>query len=443
MRHFDVVVVGTGVTGQSAAYDCAKAGLCTAIVDRRDYGGTCALRGCDPKRVLLGAADAVDAVRRLEGNGPSGDERIDWAALQRFKRTFTDPAPQQIESGLVAAGVATLHGTARFTAPGRLEVDGEAVDADHIVVASGARPRPLGFPGQDLVTTSEGFMALESLPARLVFIGGGYISVEFAHLAAVAGARVTIVHRGRRLLEGFDEDLVRVLCDAYRAEGIDVVLDSPVRTVRASGGRLVVEAGDGSWECDMAVHGAGRVPDLDALGLEAGGVASGAHGIEVDGRLRSVSDPRVFACGDAAARGLPLTPVGIRQGQLVARVLAGEAGTAWGDPVTPSVVYADPPLAMVGLTEQGAKAAGLDVDVVFDDTTGWYQSRRVGVRASAAKTLVERGSGRIVGAHVLGPAAEELINVIAVAMAAGSPASAVTALPLTYPTAASALPYLL
>ena len=151
----------------------------------------------------------------------------------------------------------------------------------------------------------------------------------------------------------------------------------------------------------------------------------------------------MFACGDAAARGLPLTPVGIRQGQAVARVLAGDADAGWDDPVTPSVVYSDPPLAMVGLTEQGAKAAGLDVAVVFDDTTGWYQSRRLGVRASAAKTLVERGSGRIVGAHVLGPAAEEMINVLAVAMAAGSPASAVTALPLTYPTAASALPYLL
>lgn len=443
MRHFDVVVVGTGVTGQSAAYDCAKGGLATAIVDRREYGGTCALRGCDPKRVLLSAAEAVDSVRRLHGSGPSGSIRIDWGALQRFKRTFTDPMSKRIEAALTAARVATLHGTARFSGPLRLEVGEETVAADHVVIASGARPRSLGVKGEDLVTLSEGFMALEDLPPRLVFIGGGYISLEFAHLAAAAGARVTIVHRGTRILEGFDADLAGVLCDAYRNEGIDVVLDAPVSEVREDGGHLVVHAGERSWECDMAVHGAGRVPDLEALELPAGGVESGPRGVEVDDSLRSVSDPRVLACGDAAARGLPLTPVGIRQGQVVARVLAGEAGAAWGDPVTPSVVYSDPPLAMVGLTEHAAKAAGLDVDVLFDDTSAWYQSRRLGVRMSAAKTIVERGSGRIVGAHILGPAAEELINVIAVAMDAGAPASAVTALPLTYPTAASALPYLL
>lgn len=440
MADFDVLVIGTGVSGQTVAADCAAAGLATAAVDRLPFGGTCAQRGCEPKKVMLGPADAVDAARRLAGHGVIGAASIDWRDLQAFRRSYTEAVPARVEGWMTAAGIALLHGEARFTAPGRITVDGDEVGARHIVIASGARPRPLGIPGEELVATSTELMAAPDLPGSIVFLGGGYVSFELAHIAASAGARVTIAHRGPRPLEGFDADLVAALVESYRDAGVEVLLDAPVTGVRREGGRLVVTAGGRDLTCDLAVHGAGRVPDLDALDLDAGGIAHGPRGVTVGPDLRSTSDPRVFACGDAADRGVPLTPVGIRQGAAVARTIAG-TGAPWTEGVTPSVVFSSPPLASVGMGAAEAEAAG--AEVVAHDTSKWFTSTRLGIPRSAAKVVLERGSGRVLGAHLLGDDADEVVNVFAVAIAAGMTAAEVKGLPLAYPTSSSDLVYLL
>lgn len=439
MVELDVLVIGTGVSGQTVAADCAAAGLRTGAVDRRPYGGTCSQRGCEPKKVLVGPADAVDSVRRLRGHGVEGEARVDWRDLQAFKRTYTDPVPARVERWMSEAGVVLLHGTARFTSPDRIEVDGEAVDARHIVIAAGARPRPMGLPGEDLVATSETFLALPDLPPRVVFLGGGYVSFELAHVAAAAGADVTIVHRGARPLAGFDPGLVDQLVATYREAGITVLLDAPVTGVRRDGTGLSVAAGGREIACDLAVHGAGREPDLDALDLAAGGVERGPRGVTVAPDLRSVSNPRVFACGDAADRGAPLTPVGIRQGAAVARAISGKGGP-WVDGPTPSVVFSAPPIASVGMAAEDAAAAG--AEVVSHDTSTWFTSRRLGIAHSGAKVVLERGTGRVLGAHLLGDDADEVVNVFATAIAAGMTAEQVKALPLAYPTSGSDLVYL-
>jgi glutathione reductase (NADPH) len=191
----------------------------------------------------------------------------------------------------------------------------------------------------------------------------------------------------------------------------------------------------------MVVHGAGRVPDLESLALKAADVAFGRRGIEVDAQLRSVSNPRVWAAGDAADRGLPLTPVGVAQGRLVARNILGGAD-AFDPAVTPSVVFSDPVLVAVGLTEEQATSQGIDVTARLIDSTTWASSRRVGARVSGAKVLVERGTGRIVGAHLLGHNAEEVINVFAVAIVGGLTAADLKAIPWAYPTGASEIVYL-
>lgn len=291
--------------------------------------------------------------------------------------------------------------------------------------------------------SSEQFMSLERLGRRVAFIGGGYISMEFAHIAAAAGAAVTVCHRGARVLGGFDPDLATMLADGYRRGGIDVRTEVPVRAVVREGAALAVVFEDGErLICDMVVHGAGRIPDLDALDLATGRVAFGPRGIEVDERLRSVSNPRVWAAGDCAARGMPLTPVGIGEGRVVVRNIAGEEAR-WDPAVTPSVVFSDPPLASVGLTEAAAQAQGVDFTTKLVDSSQWASSRRVGVRVSGAKVLVERGSGRIVGAHLLGHNADEVINVFAVAMAAGLTAADLKAMPWAYPTGGWEIVYLL
>ena len=443
MSDFDVIVVGTGVAGQTAAEALAGGGKRVAIVDRREYGGTCTLRGCEPKKVLVSAAEVVERARAQAGHGPAGDLHLDWPALIAFKRTFTDPVPQSIEDYLKSVGVETLHGEARFTGPSALDVDGAAHAAEQIVVAAGAEPMPLGIEGEALVLTSEDFMAAETLGRRVVFIGGGYISMEFAHVAAAAGAAVTVCHRGAHVLGGFDADLAGMLADSYRKAGIDVRTNAPVQAVVQEAGALAVVLQDGTrLPADMVVHGAGRVPDLDALDLDAAGVAFGRRGIEVDQHLRSVSNPRVWAAGDAAARGLPLTPVGTIEGRVLARNILGEE-SAYAPAVTPSVVFSDPPLASVGLTEEQAAEQGLDVQASLVDRTQWASSRRVGDRVAGAKVLVDKGTQRIVGAHLLGHHADEVINVFATAMVAGLTAADLKAMPWAYPTGGWEIGYLI
>ena len=443
MDRFDVIVVGTGVAGQTAVGELVAAGKRVAVVDKREFGGTCALRGCEPKKVLFAAAEAVERVNAQGGNGVAGEVAIDWPSLIAFKRTFTDAVPRETEEWLAAAGAVLLHGLAQFDSAETIRVGEALYAADHFVIAAGAVPRGLGIPGAELVVDSEGFMELETLPARVVFIGGGYISLEFAHVAAAAGARIVILHRGSRILEGFDPDLVDMLAGGYEDAGIEIRTGVSVTEVRRRGAvlELVCDTGD-VISCDLAVHGAGRVPDLEGLRLDVAGIAHGPRGIEVDGRMRSTTNPRVFAVGDVAASGIPLTPVGIAQAMIAAANILRPGTATFALEVTPSVVFSNPPLASVGLTESQARERGLDVEVKLSDTSGWASSRRVGQRVSGAKTIVERGTDRVVGAHVLGHGADEVINVFAAAMLGGLTATALRSGVWAYPTAGSDIAYL-
>jgi len=440
---FDVIVIGTGVAGQTAAEELADAGLKVAAVDRREFGGTCSLRGCEPKKVLYSVVEAAERARAQSGNGLTGDATVDWPGLIAFKRTFTDPASVAIESAITSSGATALHGTARFLDPGTIDIDGTRYTAEHFVLATGAMPRPLGIPGASLVLTSEQFMAAETIGARVVFIGGGYISFEFAHMAAAAGAHVTIVHRSRQVLEGFDPRLADMLAQGYRDAGIVVRTESPVAGVEATGAALVVVLGDGTRiECDTVVHGAGRVPDLEALALDAGGVRFSSRGVEVDGHMRSATNTRVWAAGDAAASGAPLTPVGVAQARVIVRSILGDEAAVFAPAAVPSVVFSSPPLASVGLTEAQAVEQGIDAEVKFSDTSQWVSSRRMGVAVGGAKVLTERATGRVVGAHLLGPHADEMINVFTAAIAGGMTAHQVRSTIWAYPTASSEVVYL-
>ncbi len=198
---YDVVVIGTGAAASSAAMRCRKAGKQVAVVDSRPFGGTCALRGCDPKKVLVGAAEVLDWNRRMGEHGIRADQvGIDWPRLIQFKRSFTESVPKNSEESFVKSGVATFHGRARFVGPASLQVGEDVLEATNVVVAAGSKPVDLKIPGAELAVTSEQFLEMEHLPERVLFIGGGYISFEFAHVAARAGARITILHRGQRPL---------------------------------------------------------------------------------------------------------------------------------------------------------------------------------------------------------------------------------------------------
>jgi glutathione reductase (NADPH) len=418
-----------------------------AVVDERPFGGTCALRRCDPKKVLVGAAEAVDATRRLGPHGIVGDVRLDWPALMAFKRSFIDPYLERKERGLCEAGIEVVHGHARFAGPTTVAVGDQRLETRHVLVATGARPASLQIPGAELLITSDDFLELESLPARLVFVGGGYISFEFAHVAARAGSAVTILHRGPRPLEGFEADLVERLVEHTRHVGIDARTGTEVTEIERAGGSFTVRAGRGGQEesvtADAVVHGAGRVPAIDRLELDAANVAWSPRGIQVTDHLQSVSNPAVFAAGDAVSRGPALTPVAGYEGKIVAANLLNGLSETVDYSVIPSVAFTIPPLAAVGLGEAAARRLAIEIDVRSDDMSGWYSSRRLAEPAAVYKTIVEKGTGRVLGAHLLGPHAAEAINLFALAMPTGATAEDLKAILFGYPTGASDVQYML
>lgn len=438
---FDLVVIGSGTAAQTVASRCRSAGWTVAMVDKRPLGGTCALRGCDPKKVLVGAASAVDAARLLSGKGVRpGTLAIDWSELIAFKGSFTDPYPAKLQARLTRQGIVTVQGAARFVGPMDVAADASVLHASRaIVVATGARPADLPIDGREHLITSDQFLERPSLASSVVFVGGGYISFEFAHVAARAGARTAILHRGDRPLGEFDAGLVERLVSRTRALGVDVRLNADVREIRRTGDTYRVSAaasgGSIAIDTDLVVHGAGRVPDIDGLALEIGGVRFSRDGIAVTRHLQSVSNPLVYSAGDCADTDAPaLTPVAGYEGRIVAaNLLEGNHLTARHDPI-PSVVFTVPPLARVGLTEEDARARGLSFVSHREDTSTWYSSRRVGEAFSGSHVLIDSTTGVILGAHVLGPNADETINLFALAMRAGMTADRFKEILWAYPT---------
>ncbi|MDV2481327.1 NAD(P)/FAD-dependent oxidoreductase [Methanoculleus sp. Wushi-C6] len=439
-REYDVVVIGTGVAGSDIAWHCRDAGLTVAIADQRIYGGTCALRGCVPKRVLASAAGAVACARDLEGKGVSGEVAVDWPELVAFVRSFTDPIPRRKEEGFRGAGIHTYHGFARFAGKNRVTVGGDTLTARHIVIATGAKPRPLDVPGADLMTPSDDFFYLESLPERIIFVGGGYISFEFAHVAARAGSKVTILQRSGRMLSGFDPDIVDRLVLASGEIGIDVQVNMPLISIEKNADGLRVRAGkegeERTFHADMVVHGAGRVPAVEGLDLAAGEVETDRRGIVVDDHLRSVSNPSVYVAGDANQRSPQLTPVAVMDAHIVVdNILHGDTRVA-DYSVVPSAVFTTPPLASVGLTEAAAKEKGIPYVVNAGDLSGRFTNRSIGQRHVGYKLLVESDSHRILGAHLIGPNVGEVINIFALAIRHGLKVEDLTldAIPWAYPS---------
>lgn len=439
-KPYDLVAIGSGTAATGVVSRVAKAGRRTAVIDYQPLGGTCALRGCDPKKMMVSAEEVLSAFHHMRGHGVEGDLRIDWPELMQFKRSFTDPIPSKREKEFTEVGADIFHGTARFTGPETLEVDGSRLSFRHALIATGARPVPLGIPGEELVATSDEFMELEELPKRILFIGGGYIAAEFSHLTARAGADVIVVQRGPRLLPQFEADLVDLLLPRFRELGINVHTDAEVTAVRRHGQafQVTTHTGDGeqTFEADLVVHAAGRRPDLDRLNLDAGGVAMEDGRLKLTEQLRSVSNSSVFAAGDAAAKGPPLTPVSTQDAKVVASNLLGTPASADYRGV-PSVVFTIPAMTAVGLTEDQARERKLDHRVIWRSVPQWFTARRLGETIYGHKILIDRQTDRILGAHLVGPHAEEVINLFALAIRHELPAGKLADTIFAYPTGAS------
>lgn len=446
MEKFDVIVIGTG-SGSSVAQRCAIAGKKTAIIDYLPYGGTCALRGCDPKKVLVGLAHVLSLNKQLQGKGLGTPVTASWKDLMEFKKSFTEPVPGKREKALKSAGVTTYHGRAHFISENTLQINEDILQAKKFVIANGAKPRKLSIPGEELLIDSTAFLELQELPKEILFVGGGYIAFEFAHIVSNFGAKATIVHRGERPLENFDSELVKLLMKASEAAGIKIILKTNVTGISKENGHLLIQAeqeGKGiSFSTLLAVHSAGRTADIDDLRLEKVNVSVGKKGVEVNEYMQSVSNPDIYACGDANDKGIPLTPVGGKEAIVLSSNLLKGNHLKIDYGYIPSNVFSLPTLASVGLTEDAAKIQKLNYRVNYEETTGWYASKRLNEPVTAFKVLIDKETGLILGAHLLGNNAEETINIFAVAMNAGLKASELKKTIFSYPTNASDIVYML
>jgi glutathione reductase (NADPH) len=420
MKKYDVIVIGSGMGGMTIANKCAKKGLKTAVTDSRPYGGTCALRGCDPKKILVGAAEIIDRANKMKGIGIQGDISINWQDLMAYKNEFVSKMPKNVEKGYEKSGVEMYHGTASFESENTVRIGDDLLEADKIVIATGARPVVLDIPGGNLPIDSTDFLELIHLPEHITFIGGGYIAMEFAHLAARAGSKVTIIHRGQMPLENFEADIVNHLVNATKELGIELHLESDVVAVEKTDNGFTVKAAskndDKNIQADLVVNAAGRVPELDGMNLEKANISYGKKGIDVNEYLQSLTNERVYAAGDAAdSKGLNLTPVAVMEGHAVATNIIRGNSKKPDYTEMPSSVFTLPTLAAVGMTEAQAKKSGLEYQVKDGSASSWYNAKRINESTYAYKVISEK-KGYILGAHIIGPHAEEMINIFAMAI---------------------------
>ena len=448
MKNYDLFVIGAGVAGMTIASKAAKNGLNVGITDKQQYGGTCALRGCDPKKVLIGPTEASYHAGHLIGKGINQQPEINWPDLMDFKQEIIEDMPSQIEAGFKTQGIDMYHEAASFLSENILSVGEKEIKADKIVIATGARPRTLEFPGAEFAMTSTDFLDLPEMPESLLFIGGGYIGFEFAHIAARAGAEVTIVHRSKKPLKNFEEDIVSHLIEASEDLGINLVLETEVCGIeKIDAGYKVKGNYKGEYRffgADLVVNSAGRVPDISELNLDKAGVEFNQRGIIVNEYLQSSTNPGVYAAGDVAAtEGLPLTPVSTLEGYLAADNIIEPGANKVEYPPIPTVVFTLPTMAAVGLTETRADAEGYDYKVNYQDASGWFNAKRQQVPAYAFKVIIDKDTDTILGAHLIGPNAEEVINLFALYIKTGLEVTEIKKMVFTYPTLASDIKYML
>lgn len=439
IKEFDVFVIGTGSSGKTIAFDCAAAGMKVAIADNREYGGTCANHGCDPKKVLAGATEIYQAAKNLEGKGFIDIPTVDWESLQQYKQTFTSAVPAANEKRLIKAGITLYHQSPKFLDENTLSVEGKTVKAKKIVIATGLKSLELKIQGREYLKTSDDFLSLEKLPKEITFIGGGYIGMELAHIAARCGAKVTIIQSGDAVLKDFDKDLTEKLVEVSKEIGIKIVFGARVNKVEKlqKNFRVSYKTEDKieSIITELVINSAGRVPSIDDLDLTKGNVDFEKRGITVNEFLQNTGNPNVYACGDVAASAYPpLTPTANLEAQILSENIRKGNKLKLPKIVIPSVVHCIPQLAMVGISESEIKSETDKYQINFKDVPHWFSAKHKNEAEYMFKVIINKEKQTIVGAHVLASNAGELINLFTLAINQQMTISEIKNMVFAYPT---------
>ncbi len=440
-ERFDVVILGGGNAGFGVSAIAHEAGRRIAFVEHRDFGGTCPNRGCTPKKVLVAAAHALHEIERAPVHGIEvAEPRLDWAKLIDRERDLIAGIPASMEQ-LARKRGEVYKGRARFTGPNTVQVGESTLEAEHIVIATGSRPRPLTIPGAEHLITSDEVLSERELPREVVFIGGGVIAMEFSHVYVRAGAAVTILEVLPRLLPNLEADAVAALERETRRIGVRVETGVEVESVVRDGdGFAVAFSRNGRSHrvhAARVVNGAGRIADVADLDLDAAGIEHDGIRIAVDEFLRCTSNPAVWVCGDALVGPAQLSPLATYEGRIVGRNIVDGPRHRPDYSSAPSCVFTVPALASVGLTAAQARERGLDFEAHDNDMTEWFSGLTYGESVAFAKVLVEASSERVLGAHLVGHRGEELIHLFAFAMAHGITAAQMRDTLYAFPTFAA------
>jgi glutathione reductase (NADPH) len=436
---YDVLILGGGNAGMGVTVPTRAAGLSVAMVEPRELGGTCPNRGCTPKKVLVAAGHALHEIERAHVHCISvGPPRLDWSALIDREKQMISHIPGSLGRLMADRGVEVIRGEAVFAGRNKVRVGDHTITARHIVIATGSKPRPLPIPGAELMITSDEVLSERELPGEVVFIGGGVIAAELGHVYARAGAKVTILEALPQLLPTLDPDAVNELRKESERIGITIRTGVKVEAIEADGGRLRLIYRHGGAEHRIAAHrvvnGAGRVANVDHLDLDAAGIRHRGGRIETDEYLRSPSNPAVHVCGDVLTTSPQLSPIATYEGRIVGRNIV-EGPVAKPDYASiPSCVYTVPALASVGQTEAKARETGVRIKVHANNLSDWLTARTYAEPVAWAKVIVEEATDRIVGAHIVGHAGEELIHIFAFAMKFGITANQIRDTVCAFPT---------
>ena len=445
---FDVVILGGGNAGIGVTGPVRRAGMSVAMIEADLLGGTCPNRGCTPKKVLVAAGQTLHEIERASIHHIAvGRPKLDWAALIDREKDMIKDIPANLARSMAKRQVEIIRGHGAFTGPNTVRVGDRELHAGHIVIATGSKPRPLPIPGAELMITSDDMLSERELPLSVIFVGGGVISLEFGHVYARSGAAVTILEAFPQLLPAMDTDAVARLQAESERIGIRVRTAVSVKRIERINRRLRVvfdhDGAEHAMEADRVVNGAGRVANVDTLDLAAGQVEHSNGRIAIDQHLRSISNPKVYVCGDAVPTSPQLSPVATYEGDIVGRNIVDgpRHGPDYASMATS--VYTVPPLASVGLTEAAARQKGLAVDIHTNDMLGWFSAKTYAETVAWSKVIVERSTDRILGAHFVGHAGQELVNIFGLAMRFGITARQIRENVYAYPTFASDLKHML
>ncbi len=442
MAQFDLIVIGGGSGGVRAARIAASHGARVALVEEYRLGGTCVIRGCVPKKLMVYASRFAQEFEEAAGFGWTLEApHFDWATLKTRRDAEVARLEGIYRANLLAAGVQILEGRAQLTGRNTVALfDGTQHQAAHILIATGAQPTPgPAIPGHELAIDSNGFFDLQALPRRVVVQGAGYIALELACVLHLLGAQVTVVVRGEQILRGFDDELRQHLAAEMARSGLQFRFGRHVQAIARDGHALQVQLDNGdTLAADCVLRALGRAPNTHGLGLETAGLALNAHGaIPVDAYSQTAV-PGIYAVGDVTNR-VNLTPMAIREGHAFADTVFGKTPRVVDHALVPTAVFTTPEAGVVGLTEEQALARYPRLDVYRTSFRPMKATLSGHPGKMLLKLLVDRDTDRVVGFHGVGPDTGEMAQLVGVALQLQATKAALDATLAVHPTAAEEL----